>query len=240
MKISLENIEKNGPEVEIFESVLSLNNQNILELGCGDATLTRLIAASGEGRKITAAEVDTIQHDKNLKIDDLPNVDFVLAGAEDIPLADESIDTVFMFKSLHHVPVNSMDQSLTEVARVLKPGGLAYISEPIFAGDYNEILRLFHDEEKVRLAAFEALKRMVESNQMLLQEQVFFNAPINFDNFKQYTDRVIATTYNSHNLSDELFGKVAWKFEQYVSQNNGKFLIPIRVDLLKKPLPISS
>ena len=34
---------------------------------------------------------------------------------------------------------------------------MAYISEPIFAGDFNDVLRLFHDEEQVRQYAFGAI-----------------------------------------------------------------------------------
>lgn len=99
-------------------------------------------------------EVDVIAHRKNLQITDLPNVTFGLAGAQDIPLDDETADIVLMFKSLHHVPVELMETSLREIRRVLKPAGLAYISEPIFACDFNEILRLFHNEQEVREAAF--------------------------------------------------------------------------------------
>jgi 2-methylisocitrate lyase-like PEP mutase family enzyme len=66
-----------------------------------------------------------------------------------------------MFKSLHHVPVPLMDQALAEIRRVLKPGGLAYISEPVFAGEFNEVLRLFHDESIVRREAFSAIERAV-------------------------------------------------------------------------------
>ena len=68
MKLSPELIKKTCPEAEVFESVLSLDKQNILELGCGDAFTTRLIAMAGEGRSITAAEVDVIQHDKTYSL----------------------------------------------------------------------------------------------------------------------------------------------------------------------------
>ena len=79
---------------------------------------------------------------------------FDLAGAQQIPLDDGSVDIVLMFKSLHHVPLELMEASLQEINRVLKPGGLAYISEPVFSGDFNDILRLFNNEKKVREAAF--------------------------------------------------------------------------------------
>lgn len=235
MQISQTNIDKTCPEVEVFESVLSLDQKSILELGCGDATLTRLIATGGQNRSITAAEVDRVQHEKNLLIDDLPNVSFVFAGAEDIPVEDNSIDTVFMFKSLHHVPVDSLDQALTEITRVLNPGGIAYISEPVYAGEFNDILCMFHDEKNVRLAAFEALQRSIENQMLELKEELFFFAPLVFENFDQFADRVMGVTHSHFQLTDELIAQVEAKFEQTVKINQGQFKQPIRVDLLRKP-----
>ena len=165
MQIMSDNIALSCPESAVYERLLSLDRKHILELGCGNAAITRDIAMAGNGRMITALEVDKIAHQQNLQITDLPNVTFGLAGAEDIPLADTSVDVVFMFKSLHHVPVALMEQALCEIRRVLKPGGMAYISEPVYAGAFNEILRLFHDEREVRESAFSALKRAVERGQ---------------------------------------------------------------------------
>jgi len=234
MKINTQATLKTCSESEVFESVLSLDNQNILELGCGDASLTRLIATTGEGRLITATEVDTIQHQKNKHIDDLPMVRFELAGSEDIPARDNSFDTVFMFKSLHHVPEALLDKALEEIKRVLKPGGLAYISEPIFSGDFNEVLRLFHNEEKVRAAAFFAIEKAVKTKQFSLVDELFFNTVINFENFTQFADRVITSTHSEHNLSEKSLSEVKQKFNASHGQNDGTFLIPIRVNLLQK------
>jgi len=159
MKIAAKQIDVSCPEHEIYNHLLSLDGKHILELGCGSAEITRNIATSGTDSKITALEVDEIAHEKNLQITDLPNVSFALSGAQEIPLDDETVDVVFMFKSLHHVPLELMDQSLREIRRVMKKGGLVYISEPVFAGDLNEILRLFHDEQEVREAAFNTVKK---------------------------------------------------------------------------------
>ena len=123
MKISCANIDLVCPETEVYHRLLSLDGKHILELGCGSAVITRDIAEAGENRRVTALEVDEIAHANNLQITDLPNVDFILAGAEDIPLADETVDVAFMFKSLHHVPVDLMGQAMQEIRRVLKPGG---------------------------------------------------------------------------------------------------------------------
>lgn len=58
--------------------------------------------------------------------------------------------------------------------------GLAYISEPVFAGNFNELLRLFHDEELVRLAAFNAIKQALDCGLFSLEKQYFQNKVTEF------------------------------------------------------------
>jgi len=235
MKISVEQIDVNCPETEIYNRLLSLDNMHILELGCGNAEITRDVATSGINRKITALEVDEIAHDKNVQITDLVNVEFSLAGAQDIPLEDESVDVVFMFKSLHHVPLEQMTQSMHEIRRVLKPGGLVYISEPVFDGDFNEILRLFHDEEEVRNAAFITLKKSVDEGLFNLVEEIFFNSPMKFESFSDFENKVLQVTHTSHMLDEKLYNQVKQRFEDHLGDDGANFLMPIRVDLLQRP-----
>lgn len=234
MNITSTPIDKTCLEQEIFESRLPLDNKNILELGCGSANLTRLIATTGDGRKVIATEVDQIQHEKNLLINDLSNVEFKLAGSENIPENDNSIDIIFMFKSLHHVPLNIMDKALQEARRVLKPSGLVYISEPIYDSDFNEILKLFHDEELVRQHAFNAIKKAVDNKAFSLVDEIFFNSPVTFDSFEQFEENIIGATHTEHHLPNDLYAKVKQKFDHYYKINNGTFLTPNRIDILTK------
>ena len=235
MKQPLTQITETCAEHEVYERLLSLDGMDILELGCGTADITRQIAAHGNDRRIIATEVDRIQHEKNLLIDDLPNVTFVLAGSEAIPSEDNAFDIVFMFKSLHHVPLELMEQALSEVHRVLKPDGLAYISEPLFQGDFNDILRLFHDEEAVREAAFNTIRDVVDKKLFTLQEEVLFNVPLPFEDFEQFDRLVINVTHSDRRLSPDLYQKVKDEFALKMQPDGAKFLLPIRVDLLRKP-----
>ncbi len=234
MKIAAEQIDVTCPESEIYNELLALDGKHILELGCGSAEITRNIATSGADRKITAFEVDEIAHHKNLQITDLPNVTFGLSGAQEIPLEDESVDVVFMFKSLHHVPLELMEPSMREIRRVLKQGGLVYISEPVFAGDFNDILRLFHDEQKVREAAFNAVKKAVDDGWFSLLEETFFNAPRKFENFAEFENETIKATHSNHTLDEKLYKLIKQRFEQHIGDDGAHFLIPVRVDLLQK------
>jgi len=225
---------KTHNEMELLEQILSLDGMTILELGCGAAEITRGVATTGQGRTVIATEVDHIQHEKNQAITDLPNTSFLMAGAENIPLEDNSVDIVLMFKSLHHVPMESMEAAFSEIKRVLKTGGMAYISEPVFAGDFNEVLRLFHDEEEVRKAAYNAIQHTTDKKELNAVSELFFNTPKFFESFDVFDKKVINVTHSDHNLSAELHQQVKEKFSQYMRDNGANFLMPIRVNILQK------
>ena len=232
MRIREENIHTICDESNIWERLLTLDDADILELGCGTAELTRKIATAGANRRITAMEVDEIQHEKNLQVDDLPNVHFVVGAAEDIPAENNAYDIVLMFKSLHHVPPASMDMALDEIRRVLKADGRVYISEPVFSGDFNDILRLFHDEEQVRQAAFAAVKKAVDDERFTLIDEVFFFASICFADFSEFEQKVIGVTHSHHQLSDDVYRQVRQAFSAKMTDDGAHFLQPMRVDVL--------
>lgn len=235
MQLTNDNIQRICHEDDIYNSLLELDNRQILELGCGKAALTRAIATGGQGRTVTALEVDKIQHAMNCELEGLPNVTFIFAGAENIPLADESFDIVFMFKSLHHIPSHLRRQALNEVRRVLKPGGLVYISEPIFTGPFNEIFRLFHNEEGEQHAAFTALAETIMAGNFLLVEEIFFNQPLTFANFEEFESEMINVTHMEHRLSDTTYQQVKELFSAHMQADGAHFLSPMRVDLLRRP-----
>lgn len=234
MKISDPKAELICDERVILDKLLPFDGAVVLELGCGKAEKTRMIANAGRVASITAIEVDRIQHEKNLRITDLPRVTFGLGGAEAIPTADAIFDIVLMFKSLHHVPLDKMDPAMTEIKRVLKPGGLAYLSEPVYAGDFNEILRLFHDEQTVRAAAFASASRAVMSGMFELVDEIFFDTEIHFESFEQFEAHVINVTHTNHRLSSELYDIVRRKFTAHVGPQGASFRQPMRVDLLRR------
>lgn len=221
-------------EVKLMLETLPFDGARVLELGCGRAEKTRLLAETGRVREIVATEVDVIQHTKNLQTTDLPMVRFEHGGAEAIPAADASVDIVLMFKSLHHVPVPLMDQALTEIARVLRPGGVAWISEPVYAGDLNEVFRLFHDEKTVREEAFAAVCRAVERGPLRLRQQLFFNTRSFFTDFAEFDARMIHVTHSDHKLSPALYAAVREKFDSFMTPTGATFINPQRVDLLIK------
>lgn len=232
MRIADPQVDRLTNEAELLEQLLPLKGAAVIELGCGRAEKTRHVAQFAAS--VLALEVDEIQLANNLEIDDLPNVRFERGGAERIPAEDASADIVLMFKSLHHVPLELMEQAFAEIRRVLRPGGLAYLSEPVYAGDFNEVLRLFHDERAVREAAFAAVQRAVASGRFALETEQFFLQPMHFDDFDHFARQVIGVTHTNHNLSPDLFERVRASFERHMTADGADFRMPIRVDLLRR------
>jgi ubiquinone/menaquinone biosynthesis C-methylase UbiE len=235
MNICNPNQSQKATELEIIEQTLPLKDSSILELGCGRAWMTRQLAEKFAPKQIIATEVDKIQHEKNLLIEDLHLVSFVYGSAANIMQPDSSIDVVIMLKSLHHVPIHLMDKALSEIARVLKPGGLAYISEPVYEGDFNKILTLFNDEKLVREAAFAAVVRAVNTGLLNLEKQIFFNSPGHYRTFEHFEQRMLNVTHTNHKIDKSLHRKIKQTFMQHMKEDGAHFLKPSRVDLLSCP-----
>jgi SAM-dependent methyltransferase len=234
-------ISRNGelPISDDFEQIAALlrpDGSRLIELGCGTALTTRRLAEAFPSCRIEAFEVDRVQHAKNLEIDDLPNVRFRLGGAEAIDLPDATVDAVLMLKSLHHVPIDAMDRAMAEIRRVLRPGGLAYLSEPVYAGAFNEILRLFNDEERVRKAAFETIRRAVQRGDFQLRREIHFLTLSRYHGFDEFEERVMGATHSAYVIDRALHARIRAAFLAHVRDEGfAEFLSPLRVDLLSRP-----
>ena len=89
--------------------------ERILDLGCGDGQLTERIAAAG-------AEVTGIDASPNMvAAARARGIDAKEGSAESLPFPDQSFDAVFSNAVLHWV--RGQDAMMTEVRRVLRPGG---------------------------------------------------------------------------------------------------------------------
>ena len=219
---------------EVYEDLLDLKEAEIIELGCGAGEVSRAIAAAFPRASITALEVDALQHAANLAAPQLPNLTFAEGSAERIPVGDEGFDIVLVIKALHHVPADRLDRALAEIRRVLKPGGLAYIAEPVFGGAFNEIMRVFHDEEQPRLAAFEAVKKAVAKGGMMLTAEKFFFTPLHVADFADFERRFVQVTHSDPRMNKAQTEEVQKKLARHMSPKGADFKVPMRADVLQK------
>jgi ubiquinone/menaquinone biosynthesis C-methylase UbiE len=235
MQLQVPSAQEVATDLEVMKRSLPMAGARVLELGCGRALMTRQMVEELGAAHVIATEVDRVQHDKNVEIQDLPAVSFKLAGAEDTGEPDASFDLVVMLKSFHHVPADRMDTALDEIRRVLRPGGLAYISEPVYAGAFNDILRLFNDERVVREEAFKAIERAVQRGAFELVDELFFQAPSQFADWTDFKERILNVTHTEHRIDPGLYARIRDAFMTHLSPEGALFFNPIRVDLLHRP-----
>jgi SAM-dependent methyltransferase len=101
---------------EAVQWLLGENPATVLELGAGTGKLTRVIVDLGHDVHAT----DPDQAMLALLEASLPGVRTAVASAEEIPLADASVDAVVAAQAFHWF---DLDRALPEIARVLRPGG---------------------------------------------------------------------------------------------------------------------
>ena len=96
----------------------------VLEVGCGQGHLTRALAGRG---------ADIVGIDANPEAPDVAGTDLVKhMVAEELDFEGDSFDLIVSVHAIEHIP--PLEKALTEMARVLKPGGRAlfiYPAEPI-------------------------------------------------------------------------------------------------------------
>ena len=112
--------------------------ERVLELGPGPGAFTVDAArrVGPEGRLI-AVDIQPemiAQVEKQVQEAGLTNVETHIADACRLPLDDESVDRAFLITVLPEIPDQA--RALTELQRVLKPGGLLSITEEFLDPDY--------------------------------------------------------------------------------------------------------
>ncbi|MEX2235827.1 MAG: class I SAM-dependent methyltransferase [Cyclobacteriaceae bacterium] len=98
-----------------------LKGKQVLEVGSGRGGGARYVAGAFQPTSYTGMDIAQSAVDLANKIHPLPNLKFIQGSAESIPLPDKSIDVVLNVESCH--AYGSVDKFLSEVKRVLKPGG---------------------------------------------------------------------------------------------------------------------
>ena len=221
-------------ELDVLAQLLPLERQRIIELGCGDARLVRALLRRWPSCRVAALETDRRQHAKNLESPQ-DGIVFVAAAAQAIPAPAAAFDIALMLKSLHHVPLDTMAAALDEIARVVRGGGHFYVSEPVYAGPLNDVMRLFHDEGRVRAAAQAALDAAAQGGAWRQVAERRFATPVRFGSFDDFERRMMRPTFADHQLDDALVARVRDAFAPHCDAGgSASFARPLHVRLLQR------
>lgn len=107
----------------------------VLDVGCGTGETDTFLAgsfASLEGVDVSEGVIDTARGRNR-------GVSYSVYDGERLPFDDGSFDLAFTICVVHHVPPDLWRSFMTELARVVRPGGLAVVIEH---NPFNPLTRL--------------------------------------------------------------------------------------------------
>ena len=140
---------------EVLARHVELAGRRVVDVGCGSGELVRWLRA--QGADVVGIECGEVMMGLARDADPEHAGDYLDGVGQDLPLADGSRDVVVMSYSLHHVPREEMTNALAEAYRVLVPGGVLYVVEPLPEGPGHDVVSIIDDETEVRGWAEEAL-----------------------------------------------------------------------------------
>ena len=105
----------------ILKKLSEITYHTALDLGCGTGEMMKLILQQSDDKSLYGIDLS----EKMLEVakEKLGNrVNLILGDSEQLPSSDSFFDVVYCNDSFHHYP--APDKVLSEVCRVLKPGGI--------------------------------------------------------------------------------------------------------------------
>ncbi len=115
----------------LLQQVAPRPHDQVLDLGCGTATLTITLAQTYPLAAVTGLDADTqalaIARDKTRQAG--AAVNFEQGSSSRMPFSDASFDRVVSSLFFHHLTPGEKSATLAEVRRVLKPGGELHIAD---------------------------------------------------------------------------------------------------------------
>ncbi|MDE5780444.1 MAG: class I SAM-dependent methyltransferase [Lachnospiraceae bacterium] len=106
-------------------------DMKILDLGTGSGYLSFPIAKKYSNISIIGLDIVEKALEANrtkAREENIRNISFITYNGIDFPFADNEFDMVISRYALHHFP--DIQKSISEVSRVIKPGGFLFISDP--------------------------------------------------------------------------------------------------------------
>lgn len=222
-----------GKVSDLLLAAIDLTGKRVLDVGCGDGSLTRLLAR--QGAVVTGIDTDAGQLAKARATAVVAGEAYVEGLAQALPAEDRTVDLVVFSNSLHHVPLDQQDKAMAETARVLVSGGEVFISEPLAEGPHFQLTRAINDETELRGGALAAIRAAGQWGLSGLSETLIMQSSRydDYDGFRQRQLTVDPSRASRLTLQDDALRAA---FQQYGRRDahGWTFDQPMRVNRLRK------
>lgn len=122
------NVFTEGSNITMVESCLKTAEltapAKVADLGCGTGVFANIL--HGMGFEVTGWDISSGMIARACR--EYPGVSFEVGDIESLPIQSSSLDAVMLSGVLHHIP--QLDKCISEILRILKPGGVAIAFDP--------------------------------------------------------------------------------------------------------------
>ncbi len=115
--------------VSQFVNKKNIKDKTVLDIGCGYGWFENLSLQWGV-KKITGTELSELDLSTAKKYLIHKKANFEVGSAIDLPFKKSQFDTAVSWEVIEHIPPATEKIMFSEVFRVLKPGGVFYLSTP--------------------------------------------------------------------------------------------------------------
>ncbi len=219
---------------DVVRESLSLPDARVLDVGCGDGALVRMMAR--EGAQATGLEISDSQLARARAESPVGGESYRVGRAEALPIEDGAFVIVVFFNSLHHVPIESQEEAIVEAARVLETGGRLFVIEPVAEGPLFELMRPVDDETEVRAAAYAALRRAANGPAFEEIREYGFATDYCYASFEAFKDGVLQVDGSRRAALELHEAQLREDFERTADRTDGgySFTHPKRLNLLER------
>ncbi len=219
---------------DVVRESLSLPDARVLDVGCGDGALVRMMAR--EGAQATGLEISDSQLARARAESPVGGESYRVGRAEALPIEDGAFDIVVFFNSLHHVPIECQEKAIVEAARVLETGGRLFVMEPVAEGPLFELMRPVDDETEVRAAAYAALRRAANGPTFEEFREYSFATDYCYASFEAFKDGVLQVDGSRRAALESHEAQLREDFERTAdrTERGYSFTHPKRLNLLER------
>ena len=126
----------------------------VLDIGCGTGTLAILIKKLHPAVDVVGLDPDPkalARAKRKFERSAIP-IRFDQGFADELPYQEASFDRVFSTFMFHHLPADRRKKALSEVRRVLAPGGSFHLLDftPPDSNRHGLLVRFFHSNERLK------------------------------------------------------------------------------------------
>ena len=203
-------------DFEQLANAIDLRGKVVVDIGCGDGAFVRALANAGADALGIEVTEDAVARAREQD----PDHRYLLGGAQDLPLEDQSVDVATLMLSLHHVP--DPNTAFPELQRVVREH--VWIAEPLPEGEFFELLRPVDDETEVRANAQRAIAEQQGFDRV---ETVEYDVALSIPTFEALRDRILAADPSRAERFAQLESGLRERFTP------GEYVVPMRADLLR-------